>query len=90
MLFRSFAAVLIEGNAFEGKSDLYVLTLTLSNGTEAEVPAPGLTLAWPDRPEVTFRPARRGLAAGSRTELRFLWDPGRPVASGEARLVWPR
>jgi hypothetical protein len=84
----SFAGAVVEGKSFQAPGDVYVLTVSIRNGSGRALAAPDLVVSMKDEPDVTFRPRKRTLAAGEAATLAYFWDPGKGVPPGSARLVW--
>ncbi len=86
----SFAGAVVEGESFTKAGPVYLLTLTVKNGSSKAVALPRLLISRPDFPVASFIPGdRRGsVAAGAEGTLLYYWDPGGLAENPSARLEW--
>jgi hypothetical protein len=88
----SFTDVIVEGTAFDGLSEAYVLTLDLTNTSDKTVPVPDLWVRRPGalegEPDLAFHARKRVLEPGKPVQLRYFWDPAKAMDSVQARLSW--
>lgn len=89
----AWAGAVVEGNSFEAPTDVYVLSLTISNSSDRPVRTPDIVVRastmLDGEPELQFRPAPRlTLEPGRQERVHFFWDPGQRVPVVWAKLHW--